>query len=1080
LNIRTVDRAGNWNSNYVYCGPFFIDTEPPSTSITSVSGTYYNGWYKDSVSITISASDSRSGIYRIYYRWYKQGSSPPSWSYYTGSTVSFTVTADAGTGTYIVEYYAQDNAGNVESVNQYQVNIDANSPSVSVSLSGTIGNNYWYRSSVTITIEALDSGVGIDYIRYRVDSGNWQTYYGSSFSFTVSSNGQHTIEYYAVDKFGHTSDIEDVTFKIDTTKPSSTISLSGTSMGGWYKDSLSATISASDTYSGVYRIYYRYYKQGTTPPSWSYYTGSTVTFTVYGDSGTGTYVIEWYAVDNAGNVEDTNSYTVRIDADPPITSINLYGYNNVYENWYSGIVMISFNASDAGSGVDKIYYKIGDSEWQVYEEPIAIYETGVYYIYYKSVDVVGNVEAEKQFILKVDNTPPRTWVSYAPSEVGTDTFTIEFEYEDQHSGFNHVELYYRINDGNWVFYGNFSSSPITFVAPSDGLYYFMLIGVDNVGNREQKSEYDASVFVDFSPPIIEVLSPENLSYVNTSNIYVEWNVTDLGSGVYLIEIYLNGTYVTNSSQAHSSYLVSVLNCGWYEITIYALDNLGHGDNVSIYVYVDYKPPYIAIEYPIDGEIYDTTSITISWRAYDNESGILETHILVNGTLEGIVNGTVFTYTVKFDADGWYIITLVAYDRARNTQRASVYIGVDAYPPIVEYIFPSNHTATNNDTLLVYVAAYDAMGMSYVQFEFDGSLIKIDYDPPYDVALDLSSENEGRHIINVTLSDMSGHIRTLILIIYIDRTPPRISVSGIYNDSIVVGIVDVEVSIEENLWLESVVVDIDGQVIHNTTSEEFIIKLDTLTLSDGVHILTIHAIDRAGNEDTTRLRIIIDNNPPEVELISPTNNSWASYNATLRMYVYDATSVNLTIYIDEDLYTNLVIESNYSEISIDFSTVREGQHQIILLLKDEANNTKRLAINITVDKTPPIITPETYEINASNLPIEFSVDISDNFAVDYVIVYLDSESMIISKYTDINDDKLVISIKLENISPGRHTIIVCACDYAGNVAEAYINLDYEPITTSKRGTNMMPLVLLLIVVAIIIVAFIIKKKKSEWE
>jgi len=1438
LNIRTVDRAGNWNSGYVYCGPFYIDTTAPSSSITSISGTYYNGWYKDSVSITISASDSHSGVYRIYYRWYKQGSSPPQWSYSTGSTASFTITANAGTGTYVLEYYAQDNAGNVEGTNTYSVKIDTSAPSSGHSLSGTMGDNGWYTSSVSVTISASDSGVGVDYIKYRIDSGNWITYYGTSVSFTISSNGQHTVEYYAVDKLGHASSTKSVSFKIDTTKPSSTISLSGTSLGGWYKDSVSATVSASDTYSGVYRIYYRYYKQGTSPPSWSYYTGSSVTFAVYGNKGTGTYIIEYYAVDNAGNVESAKTYSVkidtsspssshslagtlgdndwytssvsvtisasdsgvgvnyikyridygtwqtyygasvaftltndgehtveyyavdkfghqesthtvtikidktppsecsfdvsgtlgnndwyistvyvsissadetsgisrimyrinsgswntytgtiqlsstgtyiieayavdnaghqgstsqiqvkvdvdpplsshtivegnlgdngwytsqvtisleandvgsgvdaiyysidgsqyvqytqaftiegdgqhtlryyatdiagnvettheviigidstpptadlvitsgtvgnnnwyissvtfeivgddstsgvavieysinngpwqtysgpvalsasgvynisyrakdnagnigstqvdviRIDVDPPDTQLNIVDYTSTYSSWYSGNVTIELVATDSHSGVSKIYYKINDSAWLLYEGYLVLSESGVYNIYYKAVDNAGNEETEELYTLKIDNTPPITWITNVPSEVGTDTFLIEFNYTETQSGSSHVELYYRIGNGNWVFYGNFTVSPITFVAPSDGTYYLMLIGVDNIGNREQKSDYDASVFVDFSPPIIEILVPENLSYVNSSSVYIEWNATDLGSGINIIKLYLNGTYIISSSQPHGSHTIDVSDWGWYNVTLYVVDNLGHSKNVSVYVFVDYIAPYIEIEYPIDGEIYNVSSITVSWSAYDNESGYMETHLYVNDTLLDIISSATYTYTIEFSSDGWYVIRLIAYDKAGNKQQDTVTIGIDSHPPVIQQISPANHTVTSKDTLVVEVLAYDAMGMGYVQFELDGELVKIDYEPPYSAELDLSGKSDGEHIVNIILVDASGHSKSVRLIIVIDRQPPTINISGVNNESIVFGLLTLNITIDDNVQPSNATIYIDDDILYSGSNTSIHLEIDTLAYDDGMHIVIINATDRAGNANVSRLVLVFDNNAPEVELLYPSNNSWLSYNnVTLKLNIYDATNVNITILVDGTLYYSQIVSAGYIEVAIVFEESYEGEHRILMNFEDEVGHTTQSSIILTVDLTAPEISIPAPRMNVSSLPVTIRFNVSDNFVVDTIVVYLDNKSTVVAEYENLNTSSMSVEISLENIPPGEHTLLIYARDKAGNDVEKHIIVDYKPETGGPpAGIGSIVYIATIILIAIIVVASVLYMRRRK--
>ena len=72
-------------------------------------------------------------------------------------------------------------------------------------INGTIGENGWYVSNVTVTF------VGGDYTFFRIDDGNWTVY---TVPFVISTDGEHIIG--ATSDFVH---INNVTIKIDQTPP---------------------------------------------------------------------------------------------------------------------------------------------------------------------------------------------------------------------------------------------------------------------------------------------------------------------------------------------------------------------------------------------------------------------------------------------------------------------------------------------------------------------------------------------------------------------------------------------------------------------------------------------------------------------------------------------------------------------------------------------------------------------------------------------------------------------------------------------------------------------------------------------
>jgi hypothetical protein len=68
-----------------------------------------------------------------------------------------------------------------------------------------------YITDVTVTLNAVDNGSGVDRTMYNLDATSWNRY---TTPFIVSSNGTHTVQYYSVDKAGNTEATQSVTFVI--------------------------------------------------------------------------------------------------------------------------------------------------------------------------------------------------------------------------------------------------------------------------------------------------------------------------------------------------------------------------------------------------------------------------------------------------------------------------------------------------------------------------------------------------------------------------------------------------------------------------------------------------------------------------------------------------------------------------------------------------------------------------------------------------------------------------------------------------------------------------------------------------
>ena len=102
------------------------DTIPPGT-VAGSSPAPTGGWNNTNVNVTLSATDNAggSGVRRITYS--ATGSQTISATTVTGANASFAIT---GSGVTTVSFFAEDNAGNVETAKSLTVRIDRTAPSI--------------------------------------------------------------------------------------------------------------------------------------------------------------------------------------------------------------------------------------------------------------------------------------------------------------------------------------------------------------------------------------------------------------------------------------------------------------------------------------------------------------------------------------------------------------------------------------------------------------------------------------------------------------------------------------------------------------------------------------------------------------------------------------------------------------------------------------------------------------------------------------------------------------------------------------------------------------------------------------
>ena len=233
-----------------------VDTESPYTTHNLSGDLGKNNWYKGNVSMTLNATDNLSGINVTLYNLSGE------WLPYNDT---FNISKE---GINTVKYYSIDNATNEEEIKSTEVKIDNTPPNTNCILTGTMGNNGWYVSMVTISFNATDNLSGIDVTRYKIDDGYWEEYENG---VDVTSNGQHIVYFYSIDNAGNKEEERNVTFKIDKEKP--TVHITKPEEGYIYLfgrellptllgrtkiiGKMKATAEVTDEFSGPYAVYFK-------------------------------------------------------------------------------------------------------------------------------------------------------------------------------------------------------------------------------------------------------------------------------------------------------------------------------------------------------------------------------------------------------------------------------------------------------------------------------------------------------------------------------------------------------------------------------------------------------------------------------------------------------------------------------------------------------------------------------------------------------------------------------------------------------------------------------------------------------
>jgi len=197
VGFRSTDKADNLETEKTV--DFKIDKTPPTVTASSSPVPNLAGWNKSDVVVSFSATDALSGIASV--------------------DAPVTLTLEGNSQTVVGK--ATDKAGNQGSASA-TVSIDKTPPNTTAALdpSSPNGENGWYRTNVTVTLNASDNLAGVAKTEYRFNGDPWTAY---ASPFVVSREGSNRLIFGSTDRADNVETERLATVKIDKTPPVITI-----------------------------------------------------------------------------------------------------------------------------------------------------------------------------------------------------------------------------------------------------------------------------------------------------------------------------------------------------------------------------------------------------------------------------------------------------------------------------------------------------------------------------------------------------------------------------------------------------------------------------------------------------------------------------------------------------------------------------------------------------------------------------------------------------------------------------------------------------------------------------------------
>ena len=445
----------------------YFTVNKDETAPTGSHSTNPSDWTNGNVTITVTATDSVSGVKRI---------KKPDGNYVSSASTTYTVTAN-GTYTFVLE----DNVGNTRNYTVTINNIDKTAPTGSLSHSPT----NWVNTDVKIHWSVADANSGVKQI--KLPDGTIKT--TATGDYTVSQNGTYTFIVY--DVAGNTLTLQEKVTNIDKVAPTGSLSHSPTN---WVNTDVKIHWSVADANSGFKQIKL---------PDGTIKTTATGDYTV---SQNGTYTFVVYDV--AGNTLTLQETVTNIDKTPPTGSLS---HNPT--DWVIDYVKIHWTASDSQSGFNRIVLPDGTSTTNASGD-FTVTDNGTYT--FTLYDNVGNSKILTENINNIDKIMPEGVLSLQENRLTDEKIKISWKAFDLQSGFSKILL------PDSTFSTNATGE---FIVAQMGDYSFVIY--DKVGNTRELSINVSNV--DMINPILEVT--QDADKWTNGEITLNWKADDYQSGL---------------------------------------------------------------------------------------------------------------------------------------------------------------------------------------------------------------------------------------------------------------------------------------------------------------------------------------------------------------------------------------------------------------------------------------------------------------------------------------------------------------------------------------------------------------------
>ncbi len=580
----------------------------------------------------------------------------------------------------------------------------------------------------------------------------------------------------------------------------------------------------------------------------------------------------------------------------------------------------------------------------------------------------------------------------------------------------------------------------------DGPYTVTSRGTEIIPGKTVLGNNDVDFFVDNTYPTLLLLAPSpgallggvvNVS-VNASDLYLE-----------TVQYRVDGG---SAADVSTPWQTANVTDGDHELTVEAIDQIGHVTSVSLALRVDNGNPSARWVSPAE-DAYVSGLVVLQVEAQDlvgisfvDVSGDLVLPLFQN-PVSGLWEAGVSTTS---HPDGTYLLDLTVSDEAgHNFTAPTLTISIDNIGPKLTILSPATTVLTGEVDLQV-VTSDGPFPPLLEQWRLD-SLNWVDLEDGRG-SLNTTLYAEGPHQLTFRVEDHLGRSAEQVLTIVIDNGEPSVELITPSNGTILGGVITVQALVTDAVGIAHATVLIEGadpdQPIWNTSyalasiSGAYGIQLNTHAWGQGDsrYRLSVRAEDTAGRiVGSVPVDIIVDNEDPQVEL-SPLQG-YVSGELDLNAVPFDVFLVTFQYRLDGGRWSDVDNET----IHLDTLSLADGAHLLQVRVEDLAGHATIVERSFIIDNSDPelvIVSPATGRPVQGEITIQVYAQDPVGIAGLVLVEGLGGNQTTTPLFRNPATGYFELALQTKDHADGSGTYLVRATDLAGHQANASLEVPVD--------------------------------------